>query len=45
MRLFQKMETRMFKIKAQVWMGDYEDALCGSAEFSISHLRKEREMI
>ncbi|KAF4584851.1 hypothetical protein EYR40_001667 [Pleurotus pulmonarius] len=43
--LFVKRETRSFVIESKVWLVDEDKALTTSAEMTISHLRREREMI
>ncbi|KAF4604459.1 hypothetical protein EYR40_003233 [Pleurotus pulmonarius] len=43
--LFVKRETRSFVIESKVWLVDADKALTTSAEMTISHLRREREMI
>jgi len=45
MRLFERMETRVFNIDAKVSIGDFAQPLSVTAEMSLSHLRKEKEMV
>ena len=46
MLLFRKRETRTFLLRAGVWIGDDEgDIVEATAEMTVSHLRREREMI
>lgn len=45
-RLFVKKETRSFVLRASVWIGEKEDNPVGtSVDITLSHLRKEREML
>lgn len=46
MHLFRKRETRTFVLRAYVWIGDNEGGFVESMEeMTVSHLRREREMI
>lgn len=45
-KLFVKKETRTFALRASVWIGDENEIpVEGTGEITVSHLRKERDMI